>query len=381
MRKRTLSVLAITMLAAVPGVRAQSSVTLYGTIDDSITYYNNAGHGSVFRLQDGNLDASKWGLKGSEDLGDGLKAVFDLENGFESNSGALEAAGREFNRQAYVGLASDTLGTLTVGRQFDPTVDLVQGITADGYGPAFTTPGDADDNDDTIRVSNAIKYASPTYAGFQYELLYAPGGVAGSASSGQTYSAAVLYVNGDASLAAGYLFAKNDEVDGAGTSDPIQNNSVTPLDGAVALVGSRQIAQVAAQYVVGSVTANLRYSNAQYKPYVSFGAFDRTETFNIGAASLGYQMTPAELLALGYTYTKSNGASAATYHSVAASSQYSPSKRTTLYATAGYTHASGTTFSSDGSMIVSAGGTVGNLNTSSSTPNQIAVMVGVLHRF
>jgi predicted porin len=381
MKKQALRVLVISVLTTASGVRAQNSITLYGTIDDSVTYFNNAGHGSVLQLQGGNLDSSKWGLKGSEDLGDGIKAVFNLENGFDINSGALESAGRIFDRQAYVGLASDTLGTLTLGRQFDPTVDLVQGITADGYGPAFTTPGDADDNDDTIRVSNAIKYTSPTYAGFQYELLYALGGVAGSASSGQTYSAAALYNNGDLSLAAGYLFAKNDEVGGAGTSDPIQNNSVTPLDGAVPLVGSRQIAQVAAQYVIGPVTANVRYSNAQFKPYVSFGAFDRTETFNIGAASLGYQVTAAELLALGYTYTKSSGASAATYHSVAVSSQYSPSKRTTLYATAGYAHASGTTFSSDGTTIVPAGGTVGNLNASSSTPSQVVVMVGVLHRF
>jgi predicted porin len=273
------------------------------------------------------------------------------------------------------------LGTLTFGRQFDPTVDLVQPITADGYGPAFTTPGDADNNDDSIRVSNAIKYASPTYAGFQYELLYALGGVAGNTTSGQTYSAAALYANGGLSLAAGYLFAKNDGAGGAGTADPIQNDSVTPLYDAVAMVGSRQIAQVAAQYVIGPLTANVRYSNAQYKPYFSFGAFDRTENFNIGAASLGYQATPAELLAIGYTYTKSSGAASATYNSVAASSQYSVSSRTTLYATAGYTHASGSTFSSDGTAIVPAGGTVGDLTSSSSTRSQVALMVGVLHKF
>jgi predicted porin len=381
MIKRNSAILIIAMLAAASGAKAQSSVTLYGTIDSAMAYYNNVGHGSVLQLQGGDLDSNVWGFKGTEDLGGGLKAVFDLENGFDINTGALEQAGREFNRQAYVGLASDSLGTLTFGRQFDPTVDLVQPITADGYGPAFTTPGDADNNDDSIRVSNAIKYASPIYAGFQYELLYALGGVAGNTTSGQTYSAAALYGNGGFSLAAGYLFAKNDGAGGAGTADPIQNNSVTPLYDSVALVGSRQIVQIATQYVIGSLTANVRYSNAQYKPYVSFGAFDRTENFNIGAASLAYQATPAELLAIGYTYTKSSGAASATYNSVAASSQYSVSKRTTLYATAGYTQASGSTFSSDGTAIVPAGGTVGNLTSSSSTPNQVALMVGVLHKF
>jgi predicted porin len=381
MIKRNSAILILAMVAAASGAKAQSSVTLYGTIDNAMAYYNNVGHGSVLQLQGGDLDSNLWGLKGTEDLGGGLKAVFDLENGVDINTGALEQAGREFNRQAYVGLASDSLGTLAFGRQFDPTVDLVQPITADGYGPAFTTPGDADNNDDSIRVSNAIKYASPIYAGFQYELFYALGGVAGNTTSGQSYSAAALYGNGGFNLAAGYLFAKNDGAGGAGTADPIQNNSVTPLYDSVALVGSRQIVQIATQYVIGSLTANVRYSNAQYKPYVSFGAFGRTENFNIGAASLAYQATPAELLAIGYTYTKSSGAASATYNSVAASSQYSVSKRTTLYATAGYTHASGSTFSSDGTAIVPAGGTVGNLTSSSSTPNQVALMVGVLHKF
>jgi predicted porin len=380
MRNHTLGILSIIMWVAASGAKAQSSVTVYGTIDDAVAYYNNSGHGSVLQLQGGDLDTNKWGVKGTEDLGGGLSAVFHLENGFDINTGALEQAG-ELWWQAYVGLASDSFGTLTFGRQYDPTVDLVQPITADGYGPAFTTPGDADNNDDSIRVSNAIKYASPTYAGFQYELLYALGGVAGNATAGQTYSAAVLYGNGGLSLAAGYLFSKSNGAGGAGTADPIQNNSVTPLDGTVALVGSRQIAQIAAQYVIGSLTGNVRYSNAQYKPYVSFGAFDRTENFNIGAASLGYQVTPDELLAIGYTYTKSSGAASAAYNSVAASSQYSVSKRTTLYATVGYTHASGSTFSSDGTTIVPAGGAVGDLTSSSSTPTQVALMVGVLHKF
>ncbi|CAG4890539.1 porin [Paraburkholderia gardini] len=381
MKSSSYGILAITVIAASSNAMAQSSVTLYGTIDEAVAYYNNTGQGSVLQLQGADLASNKWGLKGVEDLGGGLKTVFDLENGFDINTGVMNQGGREFGHQAYVGFSSDHLGTLTLGRQYDPTVDLVQGITADGYGPAFTTPGDADNNDNSIRVSNAIKYASPTYAGFQYELLYALGGVAGNTSSGQTCSAAALYTNGGLSLAAGYLFAKNDQAGGIGTADPIQNNSVTPLYDAVAFVGSRQIAQVAAQYVISAFTVNARYSNAQYKPYIDFGAFDRTEHFNIGAASLGYQATPAELLAIGYTYTKSNGASSATYHSVAASSQYSLSKRTTLYATAGYTHASGTTFSSDGTEIVPAGGAVGDLTSASGTPSQVAVMIGLVHKF
>jgi predicted porin len=381
MKYAALSAFTLATLAAASTAQAQSSVTLYGTLDESITYYNNVGGHSVVQMQSANLESNKWGLKGTEDLGGGLKSVFDLENGFDVNTGALTQGNREFGRQAYVGLSSDSMGTVTFGRQYDPTVDLVQGITADGYGPAFTTPGDADNNDNSIRVNNAIKYASPTYSGLQYELLYALGGVAGNTTSGQTYSAAALYNNGGLSLATGYLFAKNDGPGAAGTADLIQNNSVTPLFGSTPMVGSRQLIHAAAQYVIGEFTANVRYSNAQYKPYTGFAAFNRTETFNTGAASLAYQITPAELLAIGYTYTKSSGASAATYNSIAIGSEYSLSKRTTLYATAGYTHASGTTFSSDGSTIVAATGAVGDMTSSSGTPTQVALVAGIVHKF
>lgn len=360
---------------------AQSSVSLYGSVDDAVVYYNNVGKHSVIQMQGGGLEDNRWGLKGEEDLGGGMKAVFALENGFDINDGALEQNGREFGRQAYVGLSSGSLGTLTFGRQTDPTVDLVQPITADGYGPAFSTPGDADNNDNSLWVNNAVKYLSPTYHGFQYELLYAFGGVPGSTSSGQTYSAGVAFNNGGFSAATGYFFAKNDGSGGAGSSDPIADNSVTPLSGSTAFVGARQIVQAAVQYVLGDFTANARYSNAQFKPYINYGAFNRTQTFNIGATSLGWQVTPMLLLAVGYTYTRSSGDASATYNSAAATAQYGLSKRTTIYATAGYTHASGTSLSSDGSTVIPAGAAVADLAPTSGTPTQVAAMLGISTKF
>ncbi|MDI9682324.1 porin, partial [Burkholderia cenocepacia] len=89
----------------------------------------------------------------------GLKAIFQLENGFNSASGALGQGGRMFGRQAFVGLQSDQYGTLTLGRQYDPLVDLVQAVTADNYfGSVFAIPGYVDNNDNSLSVSNAIKY-------------------------------------------------------------------------------------------------------------------------------------------------------------------------------------------------------------------------------
>jgi predicted porin len=81
MRKYAVSILASILLVAASCANAQSSVTLYGTIDESVAYYNNAGHGSLFEMQGADLESNKWGIKGVEDLGSGLKAIFNLENG------------------------------------------------------------------------------------------------------------------------------------------------------------------------------------------------------------------------------------------------------------------------------------------------------------
>jgi len=170
------------MLSTASIAQAQSSVTLYGEIDNALAYYNNVGHASLVTMQGADLTTNQWGIKGKEDLGGGFQAIFNLENGFDINTGKLRQGGREFGKNAWVGLASTTLGTVTIGRQLDPTVDLVQPFTGDGYGPAFTTPGDADNNDNTFRVDNSIKYTSPTYGGLQYELMYGLGGVAGNIS-------------------------------------------------------------------------------------------------------------------------------------------------------------------------------------------------------
>jgi len=381
MKRLVISSLTLATLAAASSAQAQSSVTLYGELDNAIAYYNNGGHASLLEMQGADLTANQWGLKGKEDLGGGLHAIFNLENGFNIETGKLSQGGREFGKNAYVGLASESLGTIVFGRMLDPTVDLVQPLTADGYGPAFSTPGDADNNDNTFRVQNAAKYTSPDYNGLQYELMYGLGGVAGSVASQQSTAAAVAYNHGNVSVAAGYVYAKNDGAGGVGTADQTQNNSVTPLFGNVAFTGSRLISQAAAQYVFGQFTANVRYSNAQWKPGAAFAAFNRTETFNTGATSLAYLMTPWIQMDIGYTYTRSSGASSATYHTVAAGTEYFLSKRTTLYAIGAYSHARGTTFSEDGNSIVAAGGTVGDLTSSSSTPNQLAFMLGMTTKF
>lgn len=117
------------MVAALMGVfataaHAQSSVTLYGLIDAGITYTNNQNGHSNWKETSGLVNGSRWGLRGAEDLGGGLKAIFTLENGFNIANGKLGQGSREFGRQAFVGLSSNQLGSVTLGRQYDSVIDF-----------------------------------------------------------------------------------------------------------------------------------------------------------------------------------------------------------------------------------------------------------------
>jgi predicted porin len=113
---------------------SQSSVTLYGVIDAGLTYANNSGGHSVYQMEDSEIGGDRWGLLGLEDLGGGIKAIFQLENGFSVFTGKYQQGGDEFGRQAYVGLRDANYGTLTLGRQYDSYVSFIQPTTMNGGG-------------------------------------------------------------------------------------------------------------------------------------------------------------------------------------------------------------------------------------------------------
>jgi predicted porin len=395
MKRVALSSLSLALLGAAGAAHAQSSVTLYGTIDTAITFIHNANAAgqnqwSIGNASNGDLSGSRWGLKGSEDLGGGLKAIFQLENGFNPSTGALAQGGRLWGRQAFVGLSANQYGTFTLGRQYDPLVDLVQGITADNYfGSTFATAGDVDNYDNSSRTSNAIKYVSPNFSGLQVEGMYAFGGVAGATGSGQTWSAAASYNNGPFSLAAGYFVADNPTVTGlvrpsttsgsgwGGTSDGTFDGSLINLGYQSAK--SINIARVAGQYVIGPFTMGAGYSNSQYKADGQ-SAFASTEKFNTGQGFFNYQATPAMLLGVGYSYTKSSGDTGATYHQVSIGADYNLSKRTDVYLVGAWQHASGETLNAEGTGVVAAQASVGSYGYGG-TNTQELVSLGLRHKF
>src|SRR5260370_22117989 len=106
---RTAIALAVAGLAA-KAANAQSSVTLYGIVDAGFTFTNNQKGEKAYQATQGNVQGSRWGLLGSEDLGGGNKVSFKLENGFSLESGASGQGGRMFGRSAWVALSNSTAG-------------------------------------------------------------------------------------------------------------------------------------------------------------------------------------------------------------------------------------------------------------------------------
>ena len=391
MKRFALTSLSLALLGTAGVAHAQNSVTLYGVIDTGLTYVHNAnGNQKQIGTASGVLSGDRWGLKGSEDLGGGLKAIFQLENGFDVNTGKLNQGGREFGRQAFVGLTSDKLGTVTLGRQYDPLVDMVQGITGDNYWASIVgTPGDVDNYDNSSRVNNGVKYVSANYAGLQFEGLYGFSNGAGTTGQGQTWSGAVAYNNGPLGLAAGYYYTSNPSAGRSATTwNSPSSDSIfdSPINSGYASAHSIGIARAAAQYAIGPVTFGGSYSNAKYRPD-GFSAFTSTETYNIGSLFANYQLTPALLIGTGYTYEKASGDTAAKYHQVGIGADYTLSKRTDFYALGAYQHASGTqaTFTTNAAgqtvrVDQAAQASIGSFGFAG-TSTQEMVIVGIRHKF
>ncbi len=113
---------AVLAACAATGALAQApspNVTIFGRVDAGLVSIDN-GQTSTTRLDSGRYTESRWGIRGTEDLGGGLSALAYLESGISIDNGTLNQGGRIFGRGAYVGLASTTWGQVTLGRQYVP---------------------------------------------------------------------------------------------------------------------------------------------------------------------------------------------------------------------------------------------------------------------
>jgi predicted porin len=394
--KMSAAILAMSAFAA-GSAYAQSSVTLYGIVDTGLLFNNNVNGGRLYSLTQGN--SSRWGVKGDEDLGAGLHAIFTLENGFTTGTGAFSQGGLEFGRKAFVGLSSKDWGTVTLGRQYSVSNDLLSVIASGsdwassglGYG---THAGDVDNVDTTNRVQNAIKYVSPSFNGLQFGGLYSLGGTAGDATRNEVYDAAVAYANGPVRVGVGYTFVKdpyyatfgnqgNSSTSATGTNDNINNK----IYGGYATAGSQQIIVAGGSYLVGPATVGLFYSNTQFRNLGSVAAGGQissvayhggTATFNSGEINLKYLVTPALQLGAAYIRTHNSGADGyggANYNQFNLGATYSISKRTSFYANAFFETASGTDSTGKAAVADLSG------SSYSKSGRQVATIVGITHKF
>ncbi|MBC3811525.1 porin [Undibacterium aquatile] len=203
------SLIALSVLAAVAGTaQAQSSVTVYGVLDMALQNENNGafskgGKGAITSLDSGVQSGSRLGFKGSEDLGNGLKANFKLEMGIQADTGASAQGGLAFGRAAWVGLSGD-FGAIQLGRQNKPMFDAVDSIDPFGTG---IIGGSATDSTSATglgnlffatnpRSTNTANYTTNNLSGFTGSLAYTFGEQAGDNSKNRGIGASGSYAAG-----------------------------------------------------------------------------------------------------------------------------------------------------------------------------------------
>lgn len=363
--------LAAAGLATTGLAQAQSKVELYGLIDVNVETYNNAPDGqggshSVTGMRSGGQNASRWGLRGTEDLGNGLKAVFALESGFNVANGTNADNNRLFNRQAFVGLQG-SWGTLTFGRQYTPShTAIVQNTPHNApsqYEPVpYISP---------VRGDNMIKYQG-TFSGFTVAGYY-----------GFSEQAAQMANNQDVTGRFGGLLGYNyqnrfrvmaayDRIeDGAFAGGPTVNAFPAYKNKADNWLFAAR-ADFNQFFVLGGY---------RHRKWEMNGVSDvKSDLFMIGA---GWKYREGSVLSIGYHYDKLKDAPAALstsnvrrgdkWQQISVFGTYALSRRTNLYATVGH--------SIDGALNVGFGGDGGNYRLAPSKDNQTGAAIGIRHMF
>ena len=222
---------------------ARPSVTIYGLADVGIDRQTGGFAGSITKVSSGIQNGSRLGFKGNEDLGGGLSALFVLEGGIGLDIGASQQGGLLFGRQAFVGLKSH-LGAITLGRQYTAInnaicsdIDPFQCSLAGHAFNMLSAGGTPTNGGNGSRTNNAIKYTSPSTAGFNGELTYGFGEAAAHSSHARTIGGSIGYAAGPLSV----KLAHNSV-----------NNATATQTARVTLLGGK--------YKLGAVTLNLGYA-------------------------------------------------------------------------------------------------------------------------
>lgn len=330
-------------------VHAQSSVTIYGDLDEGLQYLTHAGPGNhaVFGLQSGNASPSRIGLSGKEDLGGGYAALFKLETGIDMSTGAYIIPGEAFDRYAYVGVQSP-YGTLTLGRQrsilfeqsifFDPTYLAQFSTMSTGYIPV-----------QSINQNNSLRYTTPEIGGIKGIVMGSFGQqLPGTPTAGRFLSGALTFEH--ESFAARAVYEQSRGL--LSTAPPVDASS--KVDQRVSL---------AARYALGAATVYGGYTNISGDLHYS-----PPGSLIYGAGS--YNFGPAFNVLLEVSHYRTSDQEGQPTWFIAGAT-YALSKRTSLYAFGGYLRtSSGKKFTLNTYDFSSAGGF-----------NQTGFQIGMNHAF
>ena len=215
------SLIALAVLAASGVASAQSTVTLYGLVDiyagsTKVEQGGASARNSV--INGGGLNTSRFGLKGSEDLGGGLKANFVLEAGFDPSTGVQNnytnpytgvTSNSTFGRQSWVGL-SGGFGEVKLGKMWTP-YDEVKGSGAAGFDANIFAPATNVwlSNNYQDRPGNSVYYSTPSLAGFSAAALYSLGeNKTATVDAGKIASVNLAYAGGPFAAAVSYQTEK-----------------------------------------------------------------------------------------------------------------------------------------------------------------------------
>jgi predicted porin len=199
-------------------VWAQSSVTLYGSIDVGVDFISNSQGKRLYQESAGKRQPDRWGLLIKEDLGGGNTAFARLESGFLTNTGAQINPTSFFNRDAYVGLSNDRWGSLSFGNINDYIYQYVGRLNNSVPGiSSYYTPGNLDGLANTHALNNAVKYESIDFHGFQLGAMNSFGNQAGDFSAGRQYSIGAQYSGGAVNFGIAYTMSHNRTADIFGT--------------------------------------------------------------------------------------------------------------------------------------------------------------------
>lgn len=367
----------IAMVAAVLGAVtplawAQSSVTLYGLLDTYVGYQSASVKGkntSLTVLGSNGLSTSRWGIRGSEDLGGGLKTNFVLEGGFDPTTGVQQNSFREFDRQAWVGLSSTNAGEIRLGRQqtamwyFSGSMDAFNAAT---YGSGFNNFANW-----AARVDNDVAYFSPKFLNSQVEFHYAVGGLPGNTAGNTVLQAAEQTWQGPVYFAMAYLDAAN-----ATHTNHVKefmaggNYDYGP--------GKIYVGFFRANEVISATTGNALVSpGGKFDP--SVGAVTNTpgNYHNTYSLSADYRFGAATTVGAGYTYIQDDSALRNNADQFSLIASYDLSKATRLYAVASYL----TNFNNAQFKMADASTTTGTFLTPDAGHHETGFQLGLRHSF